>query len=803
MWYVHSNSHEHVVFGHPVPCNHEQMKPRTLKEIKTPMKLTNTRTGLARLLAAFSLASSVGLLAQTASRDGNASGDLAENEKEEIVVLTPFTVTTTTDTGYGAMQASSGRLGELYIDTPQATSIITSEILKDAKLVSSYTALKFVANAEQTQSGHSPGYNIRGLNTGEIFYDGFGIGGQAAMDTAFFDRVEVVKGPATAGYGRGNPAGFINFVSKTPSFTQSTQVETSIGTGGPVPNQRVVLDNNGFVTKDGKTAYRLVSVYSRGSATKEGSGFERSGAQLAVQHNLRNGQIIATTNLYNNHNPSVIGADLSNAETYEKYLYNFYAPGTLPSHTLFPDADVSLIPNDIGILDMGMVSSLVLNYKLSENWSTRQAINFVDRTLDGTWSGPAAEVYDPVTKLGRAYVFRYYSERRSVTYQSDFLYQYENAATNSNYKLLFGTDYSDSSNQGFRPVTNSAPAPLIPWNPDLATYSFPLDVAKLGTRTTGVNRSVYAQLTAGFLNERIRASAAVRKNYFDLETRKVATNAVTSTAKNDTPLFGTYSLLFKATPTFSLYATKAKYQEPARTANLYRGLPADDPRLLEVITVQPTTDMTEFGLKGTFLDDRIAFTVARYQTDNTGSTGYTLLPKVMIDGIIVHASVGYENTSSTEGWEFEVFGKISERLTFMAGGGIQDGTATSPNQPDAVGESIVLTFNNDPGDALFARLKYTFGPSPEEGLMVVAGIKTYFKGWTYWYGSTPNSTASQSYSKTDSVVDMGLSYGLKGGKYRIGLDVTNAFHPDASVHTFGGQSTESGRLVFLSFDAKF
>lgn len=765
------------------------------------MKNITTLVRETRLFAALAIVSTASLFAQTSAEKSQPSG--AATKDQEIISLTPFTVTASKDVGYGAMQASSGRLGQSYIDTPQAVSVVTSELLKDAKLVSTFTAVKFVANVSQTQSGHNPGYNIRGISTGSIFYDGFGIGGNAVMDTAFFDRIEVIKGPATAGYGRGNPAGFLNFVSKMPTFQNSTEIGTTFGTGGPVPNQRVVLDNNGLVTSDGKTAYRVVSVYSRGSATKDASDFERSGLQLAVAHNLKKGKLSATVNLYHNHNPSIVGADLSNADTYENYLYFFYAPGTLPSHKLFPDADTSRVPNDIGVLDRGMISSAALDLNLTENLSTRQAINIVDRNIDGTWSGPAAEVYDPVTGLGRAFVFRYYNARRSFTYNSDFVWKHENVATNSNFTTLFGADYSDSSNQSFRPVTNSAPTPLFPWNPALATYSFPVDVTKNGTVTSGVNKSVYAQVTASLLDNKLRLTVAQRKNYFDLKTRSVATQIVSSVAKNDTPLFGSYSVLYKVTPRLSLYATKSQYEDPASFTGLYANLPVGDKRSLETVLIQPTTTLDEFGIKGSLLEERIIYTVSRYKVANTGSRAYQLLPKVVVDGIIVHASVSYENLLASEGWEFEIFGKINKNLTFMAGGGIQDGTATAPGQPDVTGKANVITFNNDPGDALFARLKYSFGSSPDVGLTLNVGFKTYFKGWTYHYGSTPLKTGSMSYPKTETVTDIGFSYGLKGGRYRIGLDVTNALNPDASVHTFGNQNTESGRLVLVSFDAKF
>ena len=713
--------------------------------------------------------------------------------------MTPFTVNESNNTGYGAQQASSGRLGEAYIDTPQATSVVTSELMKDALLVSSFTALKFVPNVTEIGSGHSPGYNIRGITTGELYFDGFSIGSGSVVDSAFFDRIEVVKGPATAGYGRGNPAGFMNFVTKSPLFQDSTEIDTSYGFGGQTPNIRAVLDNNGMLSKDGNTAYRLVAAYSRGSTTKEGSGFNRAGTQLAVERLLDKGQLTSTTTFWHNQNPSIVGADLSNAYTYEKYLYSFYPPGHLPSHTLFPNADISDVPSDIGYLDEGIISTLRLNYNLSKEWSTRQAASYTDDLKDGTWSGPAAELYDPVTGFGRAYVFRNYSSARAITYQSDFAWKHDLEALKSNLTLLFGADISDSYSHNSFQVANSTATSLFPFNPGLATYSFPSEADRIGSVSSGTNSSEYVELNATFLDGKIRLTAAERKNEFDLTGRDYVTGTITSRNKASTPLFGTYSLLVKPAKTISLYATAAEYENPAALQNLYNGLPASDPRSNTLIVVQPITKLLEFGIKGSFLDDAISYTIAHFRSDVSGGVGYQILPDVIVNGVVVHASIGFKTTSVTDGWEFELFGRPSKHLTLMGGGGIESGTVTVPDYylPQ------IDDLPQHPGDALFGRAKYTFGATANEGFEVDAGVKVYFSGWSYSTASTQYITGDLTYPKTESVVDFGMGYKFEHGKYRVGLDVTNAFNPHANVHTFGAQNTESGRLVFVSFDAKF
>jgi hypothetical protein len=401
--------------------------------------------------------------------------------------------------------------------------------------------------------------------------------------------------------------------------------------------------------------------------------------------------------------------------------------------------------------------------------------------------------------MGRAFVFNQYNDTRVLTYQSDFAGRYASQALKSTYTLLFGADYTDTRTHGSSQVANSTAAPLFPWNPALATYSFPLDLAKRGTVTSGNRESIYAQLSATFLDGKIRATVAQRKNYFDLQGQNFETKAITSNNKSSTPVFGTYSLMYKPKTRLSMYVTSAKYQDPARTQNLYNGLPASDPRSNELILVQPVTDLLEFGVKGTLFNDKVTFTIARYRNEASGTVGFQILPEVIIDGVIVHASVGFKNTNVNEGWEFEAFGKLTNNLTFLVGGGIQEGTVTIPDFYNPQ----VLTLGQDPGNSLFGRLKYSFGDSPAVGLSLSGGAKVYFSGWSYWTGSSQYYTGEQKYSRTDTVVDIGLSYGFSSGRYRVGLDVTNVFHGDASVHTFGGQNTESGRLVFLTFDAKF
>ncbi|MGT0251177.1 TonB-dependent siderophore receptor [Burkholderia pyrrocinia] len=74
-------------------------------------------------------------------------------------------------------------------------------------------------------------------------------------DTANLERMEVLKGPASALYGRGDPGGLISYTTKQPQFARSNTIGVSAGSYGAL---RQTLDSTGPVTKS--LAYRFVAM---------------------------------------------------------------------------------------------------------------------------------------------------------------------------------------------------------------------------------------------------------------------------------------------------------------------------------------------------------------------------------------------------------------------------------------------------------------------------------------------------------------------------------------------------------------
>lgn len=129
------------------------------------------------------------------------------SDKDDVVVLSAFTVNSGTDRGYQAVNSISGsRLNEPIKNVPLSITVITPELLSDLDADTYDEALKF-------QSSYNPSnQRIRGLTAFVNNRNSAGVDGE--LDTTSIDRVEVVKGPATLMYGVTAAGGQVNAISK-------------------------------------------------------------------------------------------------------------------------------------------------------------------------------------------------------------------------------------------------------------------------------------------------------------------------------------------------------------------------------------------------------------------------------------------------------------------------------------------------------------------------------------------------------------------------------------------------------------
>ncbi|MEE4339612.1 TonB-dependent siderophore receptor [Erythrobacter sp.] len=144
------------------------------------------------------------------------------------------------------------------LETPNADQVINEDLLRDANALSLDQALDLSASVARQNNfgGLWNSFSVRGFS-GDInlpsgflvngFNAGRGFGGP--RDMSGIESVEVLKGPRAALYGRGEPGGTVNLVTKRPGFETSGYVQFQGGAfdfyRGDVDLQTTFGDNVG------------------------------------------------------------------------------------------------------------------------------------------------------------------------------------------------------------------------------------------------------------------------------------------------------------------------------------------------------------------------------------------------------------------------------------------------------------------------------------------------------------------------------------------------------------------------------
>ena len=145
---------------------------------------------------------------------------LAQGADENVIQLSPFEVNTEAgDSLYSINQSSTGtRIAAVVRELPFSLDVLTMDYLDDFHFTDPSEAITEFSNvgASEAHSGAGGGNTTRGFAQWYALRDGFYRNG--AIDKTFIDRVEVIKGPYAAIYGRGEPGGLVNFIPKSPIY---------------------------------------------------------------------------------------------------------------------------------------------------------------------------------------------------------------------------------------------------------------------------------------------------------------------------------------------------------------------------------------------------------------------------------------------------------------------------------------------------------------------------------------------------------------------------------------------------------
>lgn len=234
--------------------------------------------------------------AATVDLPDTASASEAEAAIRVDLTLDVLAAESLTVTGVAARKeldvptAAGSRTGLTARETPATLDVITAADARERGLRTAIEALSGVPAVVSANLPNTPGITaMRGFSGGAIslLYDGTRITTSTIVtrnyDTWSFDRIEVLKGPASVLFGEGALAGAVNLVPKRPDFSgRRSEMLVSFGS---LETGRVAAGTTGPIA-GGRAAYRADVVWNRTAGYVDDSGTDSLALDAALDVKL-------------------------------------------------------------------------------------------------------------------------------------------------------------------------------------------------------------------------------------------------------------------------------------------------------------------------------------------------------------------------------------------------------------------------------------------------------------------------------------------------------------------------------------
>jgi outer membrane receptor for ferric coprogen and ferric-rhodotorulic acid len=174
------------------------------------------------------------------------SGYAVANDTQDDLPLEKIAVYGQHHKNYITEEAQSAtKLGLTIKETPQSISVVSRALMDDFSLDDINAVLESTpgVTVEQIETDRTY-FKARGFDITNFLIDGLGIPQssgsiQGTLDTAIYDRIEIVRGANGIMTGAGNPSATVNMVLKKPTYTTQAHASASYGSWN---NKRVDID---------------------------------------------------------------------------------------------------------------------------------------------------------------------------------------------------------------------------------------------------------------------------------------------------------------------------------------------------------------------------------------------------------------------------------------------------------------------------------------------------------------------------------------------------------------------------------
>lgn len=193
------------------------------------------------------------------------------------------------------LTSTATRLDLTPRETPQSVSTVTRAQMDDFQLDTVNDVLESTpgVTVERLETDRTY-YTARGFDISNFQVDGLRVpmpynNVHGDMDTAIYDRVEVVRGATGLMSGSGNPAATVNFIRKRPTDTPQASVS---GTLGSWDHRRLDVDVAGPLDGEGRVRGRLVA-----AGMQTDSYLDRLSRERGVLYGVLEADVTDTTTL--------------------------------------------------------------------------------------------------------------------------------------------------------------------------------------------------------------------------------------------------------------------------------------------------------------------------------------------------------------------------------------------------------------------------------------------------------------------------------------------------------------------------
>ncbi|WP_171039650.1 TonB-dependent siderophore receptor [Pseudoalteromonas sp. S1609] len=560
------------------------------------------------------------------------SGHAVANDTQDNLPLEKIAVYGQHHKNYITEEAQSAtKLGLTIKETPQSISVVSRALMDDFSLDDINAVLESTpgVTVEQIETDRTY-FKARGFEITNFLIDGLGTPQtsgsiQGTLDTAIYDRVEIVRGANGMMTGAGNPSATVNMVLKKPTYTTQAHASASYGSWN---NKRVDIDVSAPISDE----HAVRAVFSK--QDKE-SYLDRYETDKTIAYLAYEGKLADDTLLSINY--------VNQQKDADSPLW-----GALP-----------LYYTDGSPTDYDESTSTAADWSYWDNSAERIYVT-LEQNLSATWVAKAryahikneqnSELFyvygtpDKETGLGlTGYASRYdYKDTQDLF---DLYASGKFELFSLEHDLSFGIsqanmDFNDQSLYDYS-TGNGFPA-----MPDLATWGGIAPEATLadapnGSDVQNTQRSAYVS-TRIKLAEPLSILAGVR--YTDWETKGTAYSVVQT--RDDSEVIPYIGTVYDFTESLSAYASYTETFVPQKELDI------NAEQLAPVIGKS-----AEVGLKAQLLDEQVFVTLAYFDAKQDGLA--IALPDSLPSDTRYYAADGI----NSDGFEIELSGRLTDDLS--------------------------------------------------------------------------------------------------------------------------------------------